>query len=232
MREHFNTKEGYIEIMTKYLDFIDRDYKDLNSYDLAKDKEKIEATYSSLYKYSSGVINAKYSLNENYDSIYSLYKNQIVNISFFWKKTSGYVQMLETLSIGIMLDVSNDDFNKLAQCVKNDNPNDFLIDFLINYKDKSWKKLSSTFMWNKPYENTKTIVEIANNDKQKSLEALKKYLIQWYKSIETKTHNSKWNIHTGYWCWEAGALVKILGLDDSGLKDQQYYPYDMVHWKD
>ena len=45
-------------------------------------------------------------------------------------------------------------------------------------------------------------------------------------------HKSKWNIHTGYWSFESGALVKILGLDDSTLKDQPYYPYDMVHWKE
>jgi hypothetical protein len=32
--------------------------------------------------------------------------------------------------------------------------------------------------------------------------------------------------------FEQGALVKILGLNDSILKDQQYYPYDMVHWRD
>ncbi len=26
-------------------------------------------------------------------------------------------------------------------------------------------------------------------------------------------------------------IVKILGLDDSSLKDVPYYPYDMVHYK-
>ena len=29
-----------------------------------------------------------------------------------------------------------------------------------------------------------------------------------------------------------GVLVKVLGLDDSILKGQPYYPYDMVHWAD
>lgn len=36
----------------------------------------------------------------------------------------------------------------------------------------------------------------------------------------------------GYWSFESGALVKILGLDDSSLKEVQYYPYDMVHWNE
>ncbi|WP_373843810.1 PoNe immunity protein domain-containing protein, partial [Bacteroides heparinolyticus] len=36
----------------------------------------------------------------------------------------------------------------------------------------------------------------------------------------------------GYWSFESGALVKILGLDDSDWQDLSYYPYDMVHYKD
>ncbi|MET4084253.1 hypothetical protein ABIB40_004229 [Pedobacter sp. UYP30] len=72
---------------------------------------------------------------------------------------------------------------------------------------------------------------MAKTDKKNSLKNLKQYLTLWYKSIEIKTHNNKIT-HYGYWCWEAGALAKILGLDDSSLENQQYYPYDMVHWKE
>ncbi|RKO68268.1 DUF1911 domain-containing protein [Sphingobacterium puteale] len=45
-------------------------------------------------------------------------------------------------------------------------------------------------------------------------------------------HHTKCNIHTGYWSFESGALVKILGLDDGHFKELQYYPYDLVHRKD
>lgn len=31
---------------------------------------------------------------------------------------------------------------------------------------------------------------------------------------------------------ESGAIVKILKLDDSTLKDTSYYPYDMVHYQE
>lgn len=47
-----------------------------------------------------------------------------------------------------------------------------------------------------------------------------------------KTHYSEHNIHTGYWCFESGAIVKILGLEDSNFKEQKYYPYDLIHWKE
>ena len=36
-------------------------------------------------------------------------------------------------------------------------------------------------------------------------------------------------LYYGYWCFEAGAIVKRLGFDDEDLKNEQYYPYDMVH---
>ena len=148
-----------------------------------------------------------------------------------WRGESGYVQMVSMLSLGIIFEIEDSDFNRLVQLVERDDLNDYLIDFLINYRNKDWKQ-TDKFLWNKPYKSIAEIVALSEENKSKALERLSNYLPGWYKSLETKTHESKWNIHTGYWCWEAGALVKILGLDDSSLKDQQYYPYDMVHWKD
>ncbi len=39
------------------------------------------------------------------------------------------------------------------------------------------------------------------------------------------------NLYTGYWSFEVGAVAKILGIDDSSLKDVKYYPYDLVHFE-
>ena len=48
----------------------------------------------------------------------------------------------------------------------------------------------------------------------------------WYDS-----HKSSKNVYYGYWSFEAGAIAKILNLDDSSLKDVPYYPYDLVRYK-
>ena len=64
---------------------------------------------------------------------------------------------------------------------------------------------------------------------------LEKYLKEdWYnKEYECyEAHKSSQNIYYGYWSFEAGAIAKILNLDDSNLKDMPYYPYDLVHIKD
>jgi len=44
-------------------------------------------------------------------------------------------------------------------------------------------------------------------------------------------HKSDNNIYYGYWSFEAGAVVKILRLDDTELKGVKYYPYDLVHYR-
>lgn len=92
-------------------------------------------------------------------------------------------------------------------------------------------------MFPRPYAATKEIVLFAEKDKISSVKRLKKYLSQeWYRGHSGYGwHNiHKINIfaHSGYWSFESGALVKILGLDDSSLKEVQYYPYDMVHWNE
>ena len=44
-------------------------------------------------------------------------------------------------------------------------------------------------------------------------------------------HKSDRDLYYGYWSFDAGAIAKILELDDTALKDVSYYPYDLVHYK-
>lgn len=69
---------------------------------------------------------------------------------------------------------------------------------------------------------------------QEAETAVKIYLEDWYSLYKEEawynSHLRDWG-YSGYWAWEAGAVVKRKGLDDNGFKDNPYYPYDMVHWK-
>ena len=80
------------------------------------------------------------------------------------------------------------------------------------------------------------VSELAKIDKKQAIKRLEKYLKkEWYRGhSEYPWYNDhKYGIiHDGYWSFESGALVNVLGLDDSGLKGLPYYPYDMVHWND
>jgi Domain of unknown function (DUF1911) len=33
----------------------------------------------------------------------------------------------------------------------------------------------------------------------------------------------------GYWCFESAAVVKACGIDDKEIREQQYYPKDLLH---
>ena len=82
----------------------------------------------------------------------------------------------------------------------------------------------------------KLIRNLVNAEDEKKISILRDYIEnKWYKAnVDVgwyDSHKSKVDVYTGYWSFEAGAVAKILGLDDSSLKDQQYYPYDMFHFK-
>lgn len=73
-------------------------------------------------------------------------------------------------------------------------------------------------------------------DDTKASKLMEKYLIEeWYAGhkdmggYDCHKHHEK--LYFGYWIFESGAIVKILELDDSILKNVPYYPYDMVHFK-
>ena len=51
--------------------------------------------------------------------------------------------------------------------------------------------------------------------------------------VAMKHNKSKQNIYYGYWSFEAGAIDKnYRKINDTQLSDTQYYPYDMVHYKE
>ncbi len=88
---------------------------------------------------------------------------------------------------------------------------------------------TSKISFPRPY---KKLVKSINDEDR---DAFLKYLRGWYKgSVDSAwygTHElvNKYQYY-GYWCFEAGAIAKRLGFVDDDLKNEQYYPYDMVHF--
>ena len=64
-------------------------------------------------------------------------------------------------------------------------------------------------------------------------ESLQEYLSCWYREDCGcyEAHKSSQKIYYGYWSFEAGAVAKILNIDDAGMEQTLYYPYDLVHYK-
>jgi hypothetical protein len=246
-RDKLNTKERYLELITLKEKFISDRFEDIKKLEESEKNgqqlynrpnwEAIKYNFNDILRYRYDIFLAKYSIGEDVQKVKKEYNSLIPLIEKNWKKSNGYVQMVWILSIGIMLEIEDSDFSKLVQIIEKDNPNDYLVDLLIHYRLPIWQGKSDSFMFKRPYQAIREIVSFSAIDNLNGLERMKKYLLkEWYRGHSDSgwydAHKSKWNIHTGYWSFESGALVKILGLDDSTLKDMPYYPYDMVHWKD
>ncbi|MDZ4481610.1 PoNe immunity protein domain-containing protein [Bacillus cereus] len=149
---------------------------------------------------------------------------------------SGYIRMLWIISIAVMLNVEDKEFNRLIAMVRKEGLNDYLINYFIAFRNSEPSDFyeQSEFYVKYPYFKLKEVIESNKISQEKSIKNLEKYIKEyWYKGHLEEAwydaHENKHDIYSGYWSFESGAIAKILKLDDSTLKDSSYYPYDMVH---
>lgn len=246
-RDKLSTKDNFLSLINMQTEFIDECKNDIER---LKDSEKkgiqlynlpnlevIQNKYEMILMYEYDNLLATYSMGGDINKISPMYKNIISLMEIAWKKESDYFLLLGMTSIGIMIDTSNDIFDKLIHIVKENDLNDFLVDYLIQYKEPNRCIETNNFYFDVPYRNIQDILEKFQINKEEAILRMKKYLTkEWYRGHSNYGwHNiHKINIYaySGYWSFESGAIVKILGLDDNCLKDCTYYPYDMVHWLD
>ena len=177
---------------------------------------------------------ARYSYGSSVEEIKSFYLEIIEDIPSILRKTTSQVDLLWYLSLGILLNVDNDRFKKLSDHIEKIGRKDSLLSFLIDYKlNNQIERVDDDIVMKNPYEKLKEIVN--NADKRESL--LQKYIAKdWYKGHKIMAwydnHKSTENLYFGYWSFEAGAIAKILKIDDSNLREMEYYPFDLVHFED
>ena len=164
---------------------------------------------------------------EKFKEEYLIFVDSLVPV---WHSNSGYDEMLWALSIGVLLEIDETTFDKLVDLVKKDDPEDYLIDYLIQSRHPEWK-IRINYNFPRPYGFTRKIIEEENSEKAVSL--LKEYLTKkWYQGCREEGWYDlhKYNIdnYYGYWSFESGALCKLKGLDDKELEGLPYFSYDLV----
>ena len=168
---------------------------------------------------------AGYSI-ERFKEEYLKYVDSLVPV---WQSNSGYLQMVWALSIGILLEIDEATFDKLVDLVKKDDPEDYLIDYLIQSRHPEWT-IRINYNFPRPYGFTRKIIEEENSEKAVSL--LKEYLTKkWYQGCREEgwydLHKENIDNYYGYWSFESGALCKIKGLDYKQIEGLPYFPYDL-----
>ena len=163
--------------------------------------------------------------------------NEMKEVYFKWLEKAeivsndeySYVDLLWLVCITVLLDLQEELSERLSAMAKKLKMNDGFIEYLLNPSAENLKNLS--FFMAKPYSEWGKIVTAPDH---KKITLIKKYLTsKWYRSHDEEgwydSHLFNEDIYSGYWSFESGAMVKVLGLDDSELKDVPYYPYDLVH---
>lgn len=188
--------------------------------------------YSILINSYEKEINLLYSLGEDLATIEEVYKKLLLYYSKMWDRKYGYIELIKVLSLAVLLEVDRSDIFELEKKLISEKFDDYLVNFLIQKIDSTWERKGEEFEF-KVYDCLKQILE---KDRELACEELKEYLLEKWYEIHREcawydSHKSNKNVYYGYWSFEAGAIAKILNLDDSSLKDVPYYPYDLVHYK-
>ena len=230
LRDNLNTEIRYKELIQKKTSFVEEDLHEYQCTGTTWDSKQELSHFDIILRNAYQILISKYSVGY---PVLELIPDYLQGVQFMkkgWNTDAGYVTMLWYLSIGVMLECHKE-LQQLSILLKEHSVKDKFFSFLVNNtQDYASEKL----LWNTPYAGLIEVIELAKTNKEEAVERLQKYLKkEWYKGHSDcgwyNDHKSKWGVHFGYWSFESGALVKILGLDDSSLQGLPYYPYDMVH---
>jgi len=190
------------------------------------------------------LIKITYSLG---DKIKDLRETYIVSLQFFLLGFESdepmYFDILNRVALGFLLNISNENFQQLVDYVQRmdeqakpaDWTPDQLLWFILNSRLKKDEEQTHAdkLAFPKLYKGLFKLTQVS--DAQEAKKALEDYIVKWYnlnKNAPWYNSHLKKNCYRGYWAWEVAAVAKIMHIDDSDLKDNPYYPYDMVHWED
>jgi len=144
-----------------------------------------------------------------------------------------YTEFLGMISLGVLLD-TKEELEEIYRLIGKINYDDYLIDFILNNVYPNAQP-SENLLWPDDVA-CKKLKSLTLLPKIEAEGEMKDYLEKYFYTKENfedeyNAHKKNHSGYCGYWSWEAGAVTKIMGLDDNSYKDNPYYPYDIVHWQ-
>ena len=230
IEEKINELITFNEMMIKeWLQELDQLKQGINPYKRPIE-EVIRLTQYDVSYYQKKNMIATYTAGYSIEKFKEEYLKYVDSLLPVWQSNSGYLQMIWALSIGILLEIDEEIFDQLVDLVKKDDPEDYLIDYLIQSRHPEWT-IRINYNFPRPYGFTRKIIEEDNSDQ--ALKLLKEYVTKkWYPGHRDTgwydLHKENIDNYYGYWSFESGALCKLKGLDYKELEGVQYFPYDLV----
>jgi len=136
--------------------------------------------------------------------------------------------MVALLSLAVLLDATKEQVALLVKHINYDSMRHRILDYLLSYftKNTPIDKLSADEY---AFKDLTSLMDVSNEEIL-SKKLMDKYLKNWFK-VEDRVvmyDRHKYDNYVGYWSFESAAFVKIRGLDDSGFRDNVYYPKDLI----
>ncbi|MBU5406827.1 DUF1911 domain-containing protein [Ruminococcus sp. MSJ-25] len=224
MRDSIRTKAYFDEFIAQEKERICKFQDKLNSGSI--DDERVPLINNKIIYLKTDLIIAKYSRGDSINDIKNEFE-ELIDMVCEKGDVSIYEDNLCLASLAYLLGVNSDKMMRLRSKLMESETYDYLIDFVFlgSESDIDINKIS----FQREYKKLTKYID------DRTKETFLKYLRGWYRSHFHSSwydshKNEKFKLYFGYWCFEAGAIAKRLQLDDNDLQNEQYYPYDMVHF--
>ncbi len=224
MRDFIKSKSYFDEFIIQDTGRVERFETKIKSGEVKEDR--ILPVKYKLIQIKTGIIIAKYSRGDSIELLRNEFESLIDLFVEAWNSES-YEDNLRFASLAYLLNINTNLKDRIREKLKGTQYYDYLIDFVLVGLESDIDTNKISFL--RQYKKLVQFIDDGNKD------TFSKYLHGWYRSHFHSswydTHkNEDYKLYFGYWCFEAGAVAKRMGLKDDDLQKEQYYPYDMVHF--
>lgn len=213
--------------------FIERDGRRIESFTsmIANgevSQERVLPVTTKIHDLRLGVLIAGYSRGDDLDILQKEYSTLLEE----WKNVfvgDFYNKGLRMFSLGVLFRTDKKILKDYFEMYKTSGNDDWLYEFLVS-DGLHPESITSNLQFPAAYEKLKSTILSG----EANSEDIKAYLNGWYKNHRScgwyDSHKSKQMTYHGYWSFEAGAVAKLLQIDDSALREDSFYPFDLVRY--
>lgn len=223
VEEDLNYLIGRIDSNFKGINNFFEKYKEYTKEEMSKIEtfHVINRTFNSIIESKLKIISYKYTLGFDLSELHKEYLELIEQIDNVESITSFFP--FNIIALGILFEDGIESFEKLIALMDKREKHDLLFDYLINGCGLK-REFNSDIFFHRDFKFSKELIELAQKDKGQASKKLVHHIkTYWDIPIEDK--------YKGYWLWEYAAISKMFKLDDSKLKDNPHYPYELAHYK-
>ncbi|MEZ4907013.1 MAG: DUF1910 domain-containing protein [Saprospiraceae bacterium] len=246
VRDKLRSNEYFDEFIEQRLKGIEKSKERISNGIVSK--ERIPTVFKRFGASKLRILVAKYSGGYSLSEIKADYIILLKDFAGYWpegqvlmnhngkklKQYLDYDDMLWMLSLGILLDVSKEDFQILVDLINRDGVKDKVYEYLIAYK-LGFNDFDGEESYEFGWDLYCSLRGALNEDlsKEQRIELLENSLKSEWKKEHKQLLPSPKDRHETYfgaWSFESAAIVAILDLDDSSFRDNPYYPKDLVDY--